>query len=132
MIQSNQHVPIADLDIVAVVVTPPGASGVPQPVNLTEYLEEKIGGHGHGSLFKIRNSDKLCVVRAIACGVARARRHEGEQGRRQWAAVRKDKRPAQTRAAMDLVQRAGISAQGPHDISDVRKIQVNFEFSTNF
>ncbi len=125
VLQSNEDVDPSEVEIEATTVTPPSASGVPQPVNLDSYLEKSSGSNG--CLYKVRNNDKLCIIRTIVCGIARARRNDSPQAKKAWESIRDGKRgkfTTQTNAAMDLVQKAGISSSGPHDISDVRRIQV--------
>ncbi len=122
--QSNEDVDVCDMDVRAVVVTPPSASGIPQPINLNEYLEEHCGANG--CLFKIRNSDTLCVVRSVVCGMARAKRNDSDTAKKHWFAIRKGDHArctAQKKAAMALIKRCGLSSTGPHDLTDVKKIQ---------
>ncbi|MCP4114721.1 MAG: C2H2-type zinc finger protein, partial [Desulfobacteraceae bacterium] len=119
-----QEVGIEDLSIMATTITPPTASGVPQPVNLDEWITVHSGSTGF--LTTISNNDKLCIARAIVCGIARAKKDDGPTEKRRWDTIRQGDRnrcTAQRKAAEELTSLAGISRSGPHDLNDIKKIQ---------
>ncbi|MCP4491952.1 MAG: hypothetical protein GY820_32310 [Gammaproteobacteria bacterium] len=86
--QSNARLAIDDKLIVEAtrVSMPKKAGKPPSVINLKEFIANRIGPNG--CLLEIRNSDQLCVPRAVVCGIARAQRNDSEAAKKKWDNIR--------------------------------------------
>ncbi len=79
-------------------------------IDLESYLESKR------SVVRIRNTDDLCLARAIVVAIAKA------DGDKRYKLLTKHYRPAQEKAARELHEKAGVPL-GPCGIPEVKQFQ---------
>ena len=113
VVQSHQEFRLDESVIVDIVhVEMPQGKGKRKRdnIDLESYLESKR------SVVRIRNTDDLCLARAIVVAIAKA------DGDKRYKLLAKHYRPAQEKAARELHEKAGVPL-GPCGIPEVKQFQ---------
>ncbi len=113
VVQSHQEFRLDESVIVDIVhVEMPQGSGKRKRdnIDLESYLESKR------SVVRIRNTDDLCLARALAVAIAKV------DGDKRYKLLTKHYRPAQEKAARELHEKAGVPF-GPCGIPEVKRFQ---------
>ncbi len=125
VIQSNQNVEVTTMNVKAMVVDPPVASGLPHPANVDKYIKKHSGANG--LFFDSKRTDKRCLIRAVVLGIARAHQHNDYKAKCRWNAMRHAKSAVQNRETMALIQKLGLPHDGPYGLEHLKTIGKHFE-----